>query len=78
MPELVETVKQPYPNYVLSGGVIVDDPVEEIFIKFTPTELGIEQGKQELELHLQAHEAAALIYCLSGALWSRMVSGGNS
>lgn len=65
---LEELVSQPYQNCVISAGLVKGHPVDTMFIRF-------ERPLQEpITILMRPDEMAALTYCISGTLWSKLVS----
>lgn len=63
--EYEELVAQPYSNCIISSGIVRGHPVDTLYIKFDRPEDG-----EPTVILLRPDEAAALSWCLTGALWT--------
>jgi hypothetical protein len=59
-----ELIRQAYSNCVFSAGTVTGDPVDTLYLKLE------RDGVVDTFLLLRPDEAAALAWCLTGALWS--------
>ena len=65
--KLEETIEQPYQNCRVSAGVVHDNesvPDDTVYLKLE------RDGEEPTIYTMRPDEAMAVIYCLSGALWS--------
>lgn len=67
-----EAVRQPYANSVFSSGSVEGHPVDTMYLR---AERDTDGEDGPLMWLLRPDEAAAIIYCLSGALWSALMQG---
>jgi len=59
-----ELIRQAYQNCVFSAGLVEGHPVDTMYLKLE------RNGQTDTFLLLRPDEAAALAWCLTGALWS--------
>lgn len=59
-----ELIRQAYQNCVFSAGAVEGHPVDTLYLKLE------RDGHTDTFLLLRPDEAAALAWCLTGALWS--------
>lgn len=67
----VELIRQAYQNCVFSAGTVEGHPVDTLYLKLE------RDGQVDIFLLLRPDEAAALAWCLTGALWSVEVARGD-
>lgn len=66
-----ELIRQAYKNCVFSAGTVEGHPADTLYLKLE------REGQVDTFLLLRPDEAAALAWCLTGALWSVEVSQGG-
>jgi hypothetical protein len=59
-----EMIAQPYANCVFSAGFVTGHPVDTLYLRLA------RGGEEPTTILLRPDEAAALAWCLTGALWS--------
>lgn len=62
-----ELIAQPYTNCVFSAGAVDGHPVDTLYLKLE------KEGIITTFLLLRPDEVTALIWCLSGVLWSSQI-----
>jgi hypothetical protein len=63
-----ERIKQEYANCSFSAGEVAGHPVDTLYLRIE------REGEHQLFLLLRPDEASAIIWCLSGAMWSEQVA----
>jgi hypothetical protein len=63
-----EVIRQEYANMLISAGTVEGDPVDTLYISLE------REGKHAFFLLMRPDEFAALSWCLTGALWSNLMS----
>lgn len=59
-----EVIRQEYSNMLISAGTVEGHPVDTLYVSME------KDGKHAFFLLIRPDEAAALAWCLNGALWS--------
>jgi len=65
--EVEEVLKQDYDDCSISAGLVINDEIETIYLKLSRLD-------DEISIVLTDDEALAIIWTLSGALWSKNIS----
>ena len=65
--ELSELCRQPYRNCVFSAGFANGHPVDTLYLRFE------REDEEPTTWLLRPDEAAAVAWCLTGALWSEQM-----
>src|SRR5512146_473665 len=63
--EYEEVVSQPYLDCSFSAGIVLGHPIDTLYIKLE------RPPEKPTIILLRPDEAAAIVHCLGGALWSR-------
>lgn len=61
---LHETTRQPYANCCFSAGLTERHPIDTVYLRFE------REGEEPTTILLRADEALAVVYVLTGAVWS--------
>lgn len=68
--KLEETGRQPYADSLLSAGLVHGHPADTIYLQFER----LAGDEEPTTILVRADEALAILWLLSGALWSQRVS----
>ena len=63
-----EVIRQEYSNCKFSAGMVEGHPVDTMYLRLK------RDGKIDTDLLLRPDEAAALAWCLNGALWTKLIA----
>lgn len=62
--EFEELIAQPYRNCTFSAGFVTGHPIDTLYVRLS------RDGEEPTTILLRPDEAAAIAWCLTGALWS--------